>query len=163
MTVTELTKTAFARHLGVTPSRVSQYIARGLPTNWDGTVDTVAGEAWLAKNVRPTRTKARSPTPTPVRIVNKSGVCQHFAWSRHQFDANVAAGMPVVRMATSRGDEWKVDLDAVAGWLDEMEQAKLERARRRRAAAEAQRQENERILARMSEEQRRKLLPRWAR
>jgi hypothetical protein len=51
----------------------------------------------------------------------------------------------------------------VAGWLDELEQAKLERARRRQAGWEAQQQENQRILARMSEEQRRKLLPRWAR
>lgn len=45
-----ITKSALARHLGVTPQRVSQYVRRGLPTLADGKVDLDAALAWLAVN-----------------------------------------------------------------------------------------------------------------
>jgi phage terminase Nu1 subunit (DNA packaging protein) len=45
-----ITKSALARHLGVTPQRVSQYVKRGLPTLADGKLDLDAALAWLAVN-----------------------------------------------------------------------------------------------------------------
>jgi len=45
-----ITKSALARHLGVTPQRVSQYVRRGLPVLQDGKLDLDAALAWLAVN-----------------------------------------------------------------------------------------------------------------
>ena len=48
----ELTKTAFAAHLGVTSGRVSQMISDGLPVLPNGKVDVEAGSAWYRANIR---------------------------------------------------------------------------------------------------------------
>ena len=50
--MTDVSKSAFARHLGVSPGRVSQYIAQGLPVRWNGTVNIERAERWIRKNVR---------------------------------------------------------------------------------------------------------------
>lgn len=48
----EMTKTAFAGHLGVTSGRISQMIADGLPVLPNGKVGVEAAEAWYRANVR---------------------------------------------------------------------------------------------------------------
>jgi hypothetical protein len=55
--MTELTKTAFAKHLGVSPGRISQYIKAGMPVRWDGRVNIVDGERWIRRRIRSTRNK----------------------------------------------------------------------------------------------------------
>jgi phage terminase Nu1 subunit (DNA packaging protein) len=93
--------------------------------------------------------------------VNKTGCCQHFQWSRFQFDKNVAAGMPVVQAASHKGDEWKIDLTAVARWLREMEEAA---AARRRLRQERERERREELaVAKLPVRWRKALLPRWGR
>lgn len=47
----ELSKSALAREIGVTPGRVSHYVARGLPVLPDGRVSRAAASAWIAANV----------------------------------------------------------------------------------------------------------------
>jgi DNA-binding transcriptional regulator YdaS (Cro superfamily) len=53
--MTMMSKSAFARHLGLSPARVSQYIKAGMPTYFDGTVNIERAERWLRKNVRTSR------------------------------------------------------------------------------------------------------------
>jgi len=48
----EMTKTAFAAHLGVTAGRVSQMIGEGLPVLPNGRVPVQAAEVWYRANVR---------------------------------------------------------------------------------------------------------------
>ena len=48
-----LRKSAFALRIGVSPGRVSQLIARGLPVTPDGLIDVASGIAWCRRNVRP--------------------------------------------------------------------------------------------------------------
>ena len=55
--MTELTKTAFAKHLGLSPSRISQYIKAGMPTRWDGRVNTEKAECWIRSRIRTTRNR----------------------------------------------------------------------------------------------------------
>lgn len=46
-----LTKSAFAKARGVDATRVSQWVAAGLPVRRDGKIDVAAGEAWIAENL----------------------------------------------------------------------------------------------------------------
>jgi phage terminase Nu1 subunit (DNA packaging protein) len=59
-----VTKAAFARTLGVTRSRVTALVKRGLPIRSDGRIDLPAALAWVRENVEPT-------THFPDRGVNK--------------------------------------------------------------------------------------------
>lgn len=99
--------------------------------------------------------------------VNKSAVCRRFGWTRHQFDAAVLAGMPVVIAAVHKGAEWAVDLDDVEVWRAARDAAEAERRRRyadalaveraRQDAAQAEREAAERerrIQERRAEERR---------
>lgn len=46
-----VTKSEFARHLGVSKARVSQYVAMGLPVRQDGSIDLQSGLNWVRKKV----------------------------------------------------------------------------------------------------------------
>ena len=46
-----MTKSAFARHLGVTPARVSHYVKSGMPVTDEGRVDPVVANAWVSENI----------------------------------------------------------------------------------------------------------------
>jgi hypothetical protein len=164
--VTDLSKSAFARHLGVSPARVSQYIARGLPTTWAGLVNIEAGEAWVRKNLGVRgRTKVRTVSEPPKRASayrtfgNKAQACRLFRITRGEFDRLVLEGMPVVSAPKNRGGEYVVDFEAVEDWLAERE-TKRQEARRRYQEAERRREaEHERQIAAVAEWRRRKLLP----
>jgi hypothetical protein len=51
----DVSKSAFARHLGVSPGRVSQYIKAGMPVRWNGTVNIEKAERWIRKSVSKSR------------------------------------------------------------------------------------------------------------
>jgi hypothetical protein len=55
---TSLSKSDFAREMGVTPGRISQLIPRGLPVLPNGRIDPEAGREWYAANVDPSRRRA---------------------------------------------------------------------------------------------------------
>ncbi|MGZ3472433.1 MAG: hypothetical protein ACXVA6_20895, partial [Isosphaeraceae bacterium] len=46
-----ITKSAFARHIGVSPSRISQLVERGLPEEFDGRLDIEKALAWCRANI----------------------------------------------------------------------------------------------------------------
>jgi hypothetical protein len=55
--MTTVTKTAFAKHLGLSASRISQYVKAGMPVRWNGLVNIADGERWIRTRVRSTRNK----------------------------------------------------------------------------------------------------------
>ena len=56
-----ISKRAFARRHGVSPSRVTTWVAQGLPLTPDGKVEAEAGNAWVAKNLDPAKRAAAKP------------------------------------------------------------------------------------------------------
>lgn len=84
-------------------------------------------------------------------MLNKSGTCARFGWTRYEFDLRVAAGMPVVQMAAHKGAEWVVDPAAVEAWLAELQRAAAER-RRLRAEARGRQQQEEAERKRRAEQ-----------
>lgn len=53
-----LSKKGFGEAIGVSPGRVSQMIAAGLPVEPNGRIDPAKGRAWVADNVDPNRRRA---------------------------------------------------------------------------------------------------------
>lgn len=58
---TTVRKGAFARLVNVSPGRISQMIASGLPVEDDGRIDVAKGKAWIKENVSASRSAAQSP------------------------------------------------------------------------------------------------------
>lgn len=48
-----LTRSEFARRIGVSPGRITQLIDRGLPFEVDDRIDLTAGLAWCRRNIDP--------------------------------------------------------------------------------------------------------------
>ena len=55
MTIVTMTKAQLARDLGVTPARISQYIARGLPVLDTGKIELGLEIRWLKSNTCPNK------------------------------------------------------------------------------------------------------------
>ncbi|WP_376957712.1 hypothetical protein ABNQ39_11325 [Azospirillum sp. A26] len=76
------TKAAFARRVGLSRARVTQYAAKGLPVTPDGKVDVGAALEWMSRELDPTQRVAQSkakarpalvpPVPVPVEGDNDS-------------------------------------------------------------------------------------------
>src|SRR3954451_636809 len=62
--------------------------------------------------------------------VNKGRCCAMFGWTRYKFDQNIAKGMPYVRAAAHKGDEWVVNTAEVAAWIEEEKRRGREYMRR---------------------------------
>lgn len=52
MAIVQVTKAEFARILGVSRARVTQYTDMGMPMLSDGTLDLAACRVWVKSNVR---------------------------------------------------------------------------------------------------------------
>lgn len=55
-----VSKSGFAKLVGLTPGRISQLISQGLPVEPDGKVDVARGKLWIAGNVDPVRAAAQA-------------------------------------------------------------------------------------------------------
>src|SRR3954465_11072999 len=69
--------------------------------------------------------------------VNKGRCCAMFGWTRYQFDRNIAKGMPYVRAAAHKGDEWVVSTAEVAAWIEEERRGVREYVRRSEERSQA--------------------------
>lgn len=56
---TYLTKSAFAREVGLSPGRVSQMVKDGLPVEANGKIDPERGRGWMRANIDPRRSALR--------------------------------------------------------------------------------------------------------
>ena len=92
----------------------------------------------------PIQKSVRKPVRA-ARIVNKSGCCRHFGWTRYQFDKHVIEGLPVMAAAQHKGGEWRINLTAASRWV--RAKAAAEEARRQRVREYYARREAERKAA----------------
>lgn len=70
-----LTKGDFAKLIGVSRARVSQYIADGLPVEFDGRIDIARGRQWMNANLDPTHSVAAANREWTDRMVKvRAGV-----------------------------------------------------------------------------------------
>jgi|GEM_PF-2472778 len=61
-----ISKTEFARRLGLSPGRVSQLIQAGMPVRDDGKIDEAEARSWYETNTDPSRRRGRAVvTDTP--------------------------------------------------------------------------------------------------
>ena len=51
MAIEQISKAEFARMLGVSKPRISQYVSMGLPVLSDGTLDKALSERWVKSNI----------------------------------------------------------------------------------------------------------------
>lgn len=58
----QVSKSGFAKLVGLTPGRISQLIAKGLPVEPDGKIDVARGKLWLGENIDATRSAAQVTT-----------------------------------------------------------------------------------------------------
>lgn len=120
VSVTEtLSKRGFAELLGVTPGRVSQLIASGLPVTENGRIEIEQGKAWVRDNVdsnrrRPHGVAEGTPDVAPKRL-------------REVAEAELAglkakrlAGQLIDREATLRAIEARArfEREAWVGWVN---------------------------------------------
>jgi hypothetical protein len=89
--------------------------------------------------------------------VTKSEICRRHGWTRYQFDCLVNEGLPYVAGAGHKGDQWRVDPDAVGEWLAERAAREAERRRlQAQRAAEYRAQAERQAVARYEAEQARR-------
>jgi hypothetical protein len=118
-TADTLSKRGFAEMLGVTPGRVSQHIANGLPVEPNGRIDIERGKAWVRENVDANRRRGYGGAGEP----NDGGSRR----AREAAEAELAglkakklAGELIDRGATLRAIEARArfERDAWVGWVN---------------------------------------------
>lgn len=105
----ELSKSAFASLIGVTPARVAQLIGKGLPVRADGRIPVQEGREWYATNIR-------QPLPLSSAIDRSQARAE-----RERYEAELA------RLKVERQAGRLID-------AEEVRQAAFERARAERDA-----------------------------
>ncbi|MFG1287923.1 hypothetical protein [Xanthobacter versatilis] len=115
-----MSKKGFAELIGVSPGRVSQLIAAGLPVEPNGRIHVERGKAWVAANVDPNRRRASldegprhsaALTPRAARDVSEAEIAR--------LKAERLGGALIDRRATLRTIETRAraERDAWIGWV----------------------------------------------
>ena len=60
--IRSVSKSGFAKLIGVSPSRISQMIRQGLPIEANGKIDVSSGRCWVADNIDKGRSEAQRPS-----------------------------------------------------------------------------------------------------
>ena len=112
----EMTKAAFAVHLGVSPGRVSQMIGLGLPVLPNGKVPVEAADAWYRATVRQRADGAKHSANalSDIRVQRESAQRDLL-----QFDLAKRGGMLIDRKAVELAifDRARAERDAHIGWV----------------------------------------------
>lgn len=116
-----LSKKGFAELLGVSPGRVSQLIAGGLPVEPNGRIHVERGRAWVAENVDPNRRRASLDTPliSPA-LVSPRALRDASEAEISRLKAERMGGQLIDRGATLRTIESRAraERDAWIGWVN---------------------------------------------
>ncbi|MEP9348805.1 hypothetical protein [Xanthobacter sp. KR7-225] len=114
-----MSKKGFAELIGVSPGRVSQLIAAGLPVEPNGRINIERGRAWVAANVDPNRRRAsldedRRPAPLSPRAAKEESEAEIA-----RLKAERMGGQLIDRRATLRTVETRAraERDAWIGWV----------------------------------------------
>jgi hypothetical protein len=90
----QTSKSGFAGILGISPARISQLIAAGLPVEPSGKIDIAKGRAWYEANVDADRRKAR-----PVGHLSASDELKRIKIEQAKLDLERARGAVIDRQA----------------------------------------------------------------
>lgn len=114
-----LSKKGFSELVGVSPGRVSQLIAAGMPVEPNGRIHVERGRTWIAANVDPNRRRLQLDDPAPGRMSPRA--------AREISEAEIArlkaarlGGLLIDRTATLRTIETRAraERDAWIGWVN---------------------------------------------
>lgn len=110
-----LSKKGFAEHLGITPGRVSQLIAQGLPVEPNGRVNIVKATSWYRRNVDPNRRQATAGDRLPI---SGRGDYDRIRAERARLALDRESGALVDRAAVEKAvfDRARGERDAWIGW-----------------------------------------------
>ena len=111
-----LSKKGFAAHLGLSPGRVSQLIAQGLPVEPTGRIHIERATGWYRRNVDPNR--ARSSSADERRPLSGRGDYDRIRAERAQLALDRERGDMVDRAAVEQAvfDRARGERDAWIGW-----------------------------------------------
>ena len=111
-----LSKKGFAAHLGLSPGRVSQLIAQGLPVEPSGRIHIERATGWYRRNVDPNR--ARSAGGDERRPLSGRGDYDRIRAERAQLALDRERGLLIDRAAVERAvfDRARGERDAWIGW-----------------------------------------------
>lgn len=117
---TTMSKKGFAEHLRVTPGRVSQYIAAGLPVEENGRIHIERGKAWVKANVDPNRRRAGGDGTLPLFGSSSRDARETAEAEIAQLKAKQLGGQLIDRAATLRTIESRAraERDAWIGWVN---------------------------------------------
>ena len=110
-----LSKKGFAEHLGITPGRVSQLIAQGLPVEPNGRVNVDKATGWYRRNVDPNRRQASAGDRLPG---SSRGEYDRIRAERARLALDRESGALVDRAAVERAvfDRARGERDSWIGW-----------------------------------------------
>jgi len=115
-----LSKKGFAELIGVSPGRVSQLIAGGLPVEPNGRIHVARGKAWVAENVDPNRRRA-SLDDRPAPVIHSPRAAREVSEAEiARLKAERLGGHLIDRSATLRTVESRAraERDAWIGWVN---------------------------------------------
>lgn len=112
-----LSKKGFAAHLGLSPGRVSQLIAQGLPVEPSGRIHVERATGWYRRNVDPNRARSSSGGEDR-RSLSGRGDYDRIRAERAQLALDRERGALVDRVAVERAvfDRARGERDAWIGW-----------------------------------------------
>ncbi|MCM5552409.1 hypothetical protein [Pleomorphomonas sp. NRK KF1] len=112
-----LSKKGFAAHLGLSPGRVSQLIAQGLPVEPSGRVNIEKATGWYRRNVDPNRRQATTGADDR-RLIGSRGEYDRIRAERARLALDRESGALVDRAAVERAvfDRARGERDAWIGW-----------------------------------------------
>lgn len=112
-----LSKKGFAAHLGLSPGRVSQLIAQGLPVEPSGRIHVEKATGWYRRNVDPNRARSSSGGDER-RPLTARGDYDRIRAERGQLALDRERGSLVNRAAVERAvfDRARGERDAWIGW-----------------------------------------------
>lgn len=110
-----VSKVAFAQMLGLTPPRISQLIAQGLPLTSAGKIPVDEARAWYEANVAPSRRKALADRP-PVGARARLDVLKV---EQAQLDLDRSRGELVARKLVNAAvfERARAERDAHLAWI----------------------------------------------
>ena len=109
-----LRKKAFGELVGVSPGRVSQMVAAGLPVEPDGRINVAAGKLWIKGNISPTRSAAQAAQGDLPFAAQLDAAAEHARLAKERADTQALKNaqlrkelLPAEEVERAQASEWR--------------------------------------------------------